>query len=421
MVFIEVGNELRFEDTGLVGGASYRYTIYACTLAANSSCVVTGVTNEVEIARSETPDPADEINASDGNQFNKITVSWSRFSPDAAEFDNPGYLVSVVNPARPANNLVRPVPYTSGTPSAVFNTGPSQDLPSGVKLNFSVRTCSDFDSPSPKCADIQPSDTGFARTRFASGSPKPGVAKIQWQEFSTETDRYRLERCTESSNPVCEFINVGNAVSYSDEGLPEGSRYRYKAFACETPQDNDCIPIGDTSVVTIAGEVEPDVYENDDNPLELNQANQTINANVTQTRSFDTAEDKDWARIKFESGTRQFDIRTTSSNESLDTQLTLFNARGKIVGCAFNTPNNVTGNARLRLPNLPAGDYFLRVEQESGGAILGPIDSYSLITTISVNSSGNAIEFPNCSDLDAFPANATTLLLTPILILLLDE
>jgi len=193
-------------------------------------------------------------------------------------------------------------------------------------------------------------------------------------------------------------------------------------LACRNPLDIDCVETGNTNVVTIAGNVQPDIFENDDSPLELTQSNQTIEISVTQSRNFHTATDKDWTRILIESGVRELDIRTTSSLESVDTQLTLFDSDGEIIGCALNTPGIVTLNARLRLPNLQAGEYFLRIEQQDDVGIPGPVDNYALTTTISINNSGNPIEFGDCSRAEGFPEKPSSKrpIVSPIINLLLD-
>jgi len=95
------------------------------------------------------------------------------------------------------------------------------------------------------------------------------------------------------------------------------------------------VKTGETNDIAISGNIKPDSYEDDDLPFGLNNSNQTISISVTQERSFDTANDQDWTRITFSSGVREFDIRTTSNEQDVDTQLTLFDENGNIVGCAL--------------------------------------------------------------------------------------
>jgi len=184
--------------------------------------------------------------------------------------------------------------------------------------------------------------------------------------------------------------------------------YVYSIYACSTMQNNSCVKTGDTNDITIASNIQPDTYENDDLPFELNNTNQTIRVSVTQQRSFHIADDQDWTRITFSSGVREFDIKITSNEQNLFTQLTLFDEGGNIVGCALNTPDVVTGNARLRLPSLPFGEYLLRVEQQDNGSVRAPIANYNLITTISVSDSGDPIEFPDCRYVKKFPRAPNT-------------
>jgi len=420
-IFLDVGNSLSYRDSSTLIGESYKYAIYACAEEDNSSCVKTGDTNSITISNQDTPDPISFVSASDGTQLNEIALDWSEFSPTATNFDDPGYIVEIINQASLGDTLVREIAYQANGSNDVFRTGTSRELPSGVLLNFSVRSCTGHSSTSPRCAASVTSDTGFAIARFPSGSPSAGVAKLDWTAFSADTHRYRLERCINSPTPQCTYIEMQTATSYEDVDVTPGESYSYSVYACRTSLNSECVKTGITDDIIIANDIQADQFEDDDTPFELNSSNQTITASVTQPRSFDTANDQDWARITFESGLREFDIRTTSSIESVDTQITLFDANGRLVGCALNTPNVITGNARLRLPSLPAGEYYLRVEQQDNGSILGPVESYNLITTISVDNSGSAIEFPDCSVIDGFPRDPNAVKpIAPIIELLLE-
>jgi len=420
-VFIDpIGNATSYTDSTSIADTSYVYTIFACTGSANSSCVETGETNVVTIANQNAPDPVSFVNATDGTVLNQINVNWSELMPAASDYDNPGYVVEIVNQNSLGDTLVREVDYQLNMPDDVFLTGTGQDLVSGVLYEFSVLTCEEYDSSSPQCVDPITSDLGHSLARFDASSPFAGAAQINWSSFSADTLRYRLERCTDSANPVCTFFEPQAAISYQDLSVVEGAAYQYSIYACRTPFDGECMKTGDTDVVTITASIQPDPFENDGSPFHLNNPNQTIVTSVSQTRNFHTMVDRDWTRLFFESGTREFDIRTTSDLESLDTQLTLFDADGELLGCALNTPSSVTGNARLRLPNLSAGEYFLRVEQQDNGSVINPVESYSLITTISTSSSGAAIEFPDCSVVDDFPRAPIGELVAPSIQLLLD-
>jgi len=152
---------------------------------------------------------------------NHIEVSWSKFSPDASIFNNPGCLIDITNQAQPNATIIRPIAYQNieGDPSLTLNTSSIIGRNPGVLYEFNVRTCSNFESTSRSCADSEISDTGYAFARVNAGSPRAGIAQINWTRFSINTLKYRLERCNESTSSSCEFIEVQNATSFEDQNV----------------------------------------------------------------------------------------------------------------------------------------------------------------------------------------------------------
>jgi len=417
-------NAVSYIDDDAVPGQSYRYTVLACpsTGPCDGNLIPTGISN-AGVRAFALPNPATVVDASDGIQRDRISVNWSEFTPAASNFNDPGYRIVVSNSFSPDFSVIRDVLFQDGI-SFTFDTGSGRPLPSGVELTFNVLTCTNIRSDSPTCVAAESADTGYSRTLFDAGSPSEGVAKIIWKRFSQDTTRYRLQRCTVSPQQ-CAFVgnDVGNVVSFNDTDVDIGTSYTYSVHACSTNQNSSCVEIGETGIVTVVGKVLPDKFEIDNSPDLLINTNQIIRESVSQSRTFHEIADQDWVKVELRSGLRQLEVRTTSEAEGVNTQISLFNSSGQLLACALNTPGVITGHARLRLPDLPPGDYFLRVEQEDEQQVLGPVENYFLTTTISVASTGAAIEFNgNCNSIVAdFPSSAKGTNVVPILQIILSE
>jgi len=206
--FINVGNVFSYEDTSAVFGESYVYSVFACRSNENSSCVKTGDSNPVQIQKPSTPNPITAINASDGNQLNRIGISWSEFTPSAALFDNPGYQLEITNSISTNNRVTRFVPYTANQARTSIVTAGSSGIRSGVLNNFRVRACSNYNTSSADCGDYSSSSSGFALARYPATSPSVGVARINWNRFSPNTLRYRLQRCQGSAQVTHSLFSI---------------------------------------------------------------------------------------------------------------------------------------------------------------------------------------------------------------------
>ena len=127
-------------------------------------------------------------------------------------------------------------------------------------------------------------------------------------------------------------------------------------------------------------------------------------------------------------GLRQLDVFTTSAPEiDVNTKLLLINDEGELLHCSYNTPGFATAHARLLVPDLPVGDYFLRVGQENNGQTIRPIENYELVIRLSPNSTDNLIDLaciPEDIDIvnNLFPGSSTLApIIAPIIVpLLLD-
>lgn len=431
---IDAGPNLSYTDESTVPGIDYQYSVFACpsTGPCDGNAIPTGISN-VGQRKFALPDPATFVEASDGDFLDRITVTWSEFSPAADNFpDARGYRVFVTNSFSPDSTNSRDIRYQPNSSEVTINTGSRSPLPSGVELLFEVYTCGDLSSdPSPdpsNCVKAVEANTGYSKALIRSESPSAGVAKITWNRFSTDTDHYRIMRCTVSPSQ-CTFIPnkidnnvVGTEISFSENDLNGGDRFTYKVHACPTSSNSDCAEIGETSIITIAREINPDVFEIDNSPDLLVRTIHTIRESLSQDRTFHEITDQDWARIRLQFGRRRLEVITESGTEGVNTQLTLFDARGRLVACALNTPGGVTTNAQLRLPNLSPGDYFLRAELQDEEQSLSPV-TYKMTTNISIDNTGSTIEFTgDCKTRVAdFPRSTPDTIVAPILEILLQD
>jgi len=248
------GNALTFSVHSVGSKDRYRNKNADCNRA--KSCPTQIIANK-ESQKQSPPNPIDSIIALDGTQLNQVTINWSEFSPAASMFENSGYQLEIVDTISPSTRVTRLVPYVANQARTSIETTGDSGLPSGVLLIFRVRACSNYNTSLANCGSFSRGDPGFALARFPGISPNDGGAQIGWNEFSPNTQKYRLERCTTPGNRVCDFIEVGNALSFLDASAVAGQTYRYSVFACRNNQNSSCVKTGDTKPIRIREPAKP--------------------------------------------------------------------------------------------------------------------------------------------------------------------
>ena len=109
--------------------------------------------------------------------------------------------------------------------------------------------------------------------------------------------------------------------------------------------------------------IAPDVYENDN----VRTAAKRIRNGKTQNRTIHVAGNRDWAKFTIGSrGARSVLIQT--SGASGDTVMRLYNRAGRCL--ASNDDSGPGLFSRIKKTTLPAGTYFIRVEEKGSNAAI---------------------------------------------------
>jgi len=391
----------------------------------------------------------------------QATIYWERLPLDNGQRVGSGHRLTLTNQNNPNDQVI--VDIVDGDDTGTFNNQISNRLilnntPIGplngdsfvAQLGQAYEAIIQACAPDFSTIGINPlaCGEGISRsnvTRFAESSELftasegsfASSIEVHWVQHAprSNTPVYRLIRCEVNTDQCIPRIVAGEngesdlLLSFIDEFeiVPE-TLYQYTIEACLNEQCTQTVPTGITNA-GFASLLQPDNFEVDNNPLQLGSVpGQIINeGGIQQPRTFHEAIDQDWVKIILGLESQQLEISTGAPVGGVNTQLTLFDSNHQIFACAFNIPNVLTPQSQLILPDLPAGEYFLRVEQQDEGQSLTNVPAYELNIDILPVSNSDPVQhngdFIPCEDLvEGFPGSRNSSpVVTPIIKLLLDE
>ena len=198
------------------------------------------------------------------------------------------------------------------------------------------------------------------------------VIRVAWPKFAINDlySTYQITRCEmfDSLSRNCvDFSYTTNALLATGQleqfddvtDLERGTRYQYTINACEGLGSLNCDPTVYPSIaVSAIGQIGlDDLFENDDTPGQAYE----VSESVTQERSLGTADDIDWVKLIL-SETQEISV-ITSGPSNRDTEITIFDEELNELFYNDNPENSDTAFAAITIPTIPAGTYFLKVNQ----------------------------------------------------------